>query len=422
MNIQAIKGVKDILPADMPRWDFVEKCLRSLFKSFNFREIKIPIFEETLLFARSIGAGTDIVEKEMYTFEDRDGKKLTLRPEGTASVVRAFIEHNLNSFAPLTKVFYIGPMFRHERPQKGRFRQFYQAGAEVLGPSGPLQDVEIISFVTQFFEKTGLSVDPTLVLEINSVGCPACRPNYKKVLQDFLTGIANELCDNCKRRTNTNPMRVLDCKSESCQKALAGAPDILKYLCGECAGHFDEVQKGLSLLKIRFLINSRLVRGLDYYTKTAFEWKSGNLGAQNTLAAGGRYDGLVEELGGPKVPGIGFALGMERVISLLDPSKGIPEGIDLYIAALGGPAQKTALPLLSKLRALEISAEMDVIGASLKSQMKKADRLHAKYVLILGEAELAAGKAFFRDMKTKAQEEFPLQDMESTLIKKFHVS
>ena len=418
MKIQAIKGVKDILPEEMPKWDHVESALRELFQNFNYHEIKIPIFEETSLFARSIGAGTDIVEKEMYTFEDRDGKKLTLRPEGTASVVRAFIEHNLYALSPLTKVFYIGPMFRHERPQKGRFRQFYQAGAEALGPSGPLQDVEMISFLSLFFDRIALFTEARrqVSLEINSVGCPNCRPAYKSLLQTFLRKISGNLCDNCKRRTDTNPMRVLDCKNEDCQKALTGAPEILKHLCGECGSHFEEVQKGLSLLKIGFKVNARLVRGLDYYTKTAFEWNLEGLGAQNTLAAGGRYDGLVGELEGPQVPGIGFALGMERVISLIDPSKVPLSEVALFVAALGEKAREYALPLLSLLREKGLSAEMDVNGASLKSQMKKADRVNARHVLIIGDEEIAKGVALLRDMKSKSQEDLPLEEAGPKLL------
>ncbi len=420
MHIQTIKGFKDILPDEIPKWDYVDRLLRRLFKNFNFKEIKLPILEETALFARSIGTGTDIVEKEMYTFEDRDGKKISLRPEGTASVVRAYIEHNLQATLPLVKLFYIGPMFRHERPQKGRFRQFYQAGVEALGPSGPLQDVEMISLLSELFRELGFTtgVQQMVSLEINSVGCPQCRPGYKRVLQEYLKTKSSELCENCQRRTLSNPMRVLDCKNEACQKTIHDAPEIIKFLCQECDDHFKEVKNGLDILKIDFRLNPRLVRGLDYYTKTAFEWKSEGLGAQNTLAAGGRYDGLVEELGGGSTLGIGFAIGLERVIALMDPSLTPDIELPLFIAALGKKAQGTALLILAELRKNHIGAEMDFQNASLKSQMKKADKYHARYVLMIGEDELNSGKATLRQMKTKEQEEIPLQAIEETLRKK----
>jgi histidyl-tRNA synthetase len=413
MNIQIIKGFKDILTDEIPKWDYVDRLLRRLFKNFNFKEIKPPILEETTLFARSIGTGTDIVEKEMYTFEDRDGKKITLRPEGTASVVRAYIEHNLQATLPLVKLFYIGPMFRHERPQKGRFRQFYQAGVEALGQSGPLQDVEMILLLSRFFKELNIA---NVTLEINSVGCSQCRPGYKLVLQEYLKKKTPELCENCQRRTLTNPMRVLDCKNEGCQKAIHDAPEITNALCKECDDHFKEVRTGLGILKIHFHLNPRLVRGLDYYTKTAFEWKSDYAGAQYTIAAGGRYDGLVEELGGENTPGIGFAIGLERTISLMDPSLLQAEKIDLFIAALGKEAQKTALLILAGVRDKGFIADMDFQDASLKSQMKKADRHHARFVLIIGEEEIQKGKAVLRNMKTKAQDEISLADAVENIL------
>jgi len=405
MPIQLIKGFKDILPEEMPKWDFVEQQLKSLFRVYHFKEIRLPILEETALFSRSIGTGTDIVEKEMYTFEDRDGKKITLRPEGTASVVRAFIEHHLQGALPVTKLFYIGPMFRHERPQKGRFRRFYQAGAETIGVSGPRQDVEMLLLLADFFKR--LKVEG-IWLEINSVGCQICRPPYKALLQEFLKSKESELCENCKRRTLTNPMRVLDCKNESCQKALKGAPELIQHLGPECSDHFISVQEGLKRHHIPHRINPRLVRGLDYYTKTAFEWKSEDAGAQNTVAAGGRYDGLVEELGGPSLSGIGFAIGLERAIALMDPSLVPDFPLDLFVAALGQKGEEAAFPVLARVRALGHSAEMDYQSSGLKSQMKKADRYRARFVLILGEDELAKGIGIVRNMATKSQDEIPL--------------
>ncbi|MFI5303406.1 MAG: histidine--tRNA ligase [Nitrospiria bacterium] len=419
MNIQTIKGFKDILPEEIPKWDFLDQLLRRLFKSFNFKEIKLPILEDTALFARSIGTGTDIVEKEMYTFEDRDGKKVTLRPEGTASVVRAYIEHNLQATSPFVKLFYIGPMFRHERPQKGRFRQFYQAGVEAIGPSGPFQDVEVILLLSQLFTELKLS---KLRLEINSVGCPVCRPGYKSILQEYLKKIQSNLCENCNRRILTNPMRVLDCKNESCQKAIHDAPVMINSLCKECDDHFNAVKMGLELLGVAFEINPRLVRGLDYYTKTAFEWKADDAGAQNTVAAGGRYDGLVEDLGGRHTPAIGFAIGLERTISLMDWSFLKEEEIDLFITALGQKAQTAALPILANLRKKGVVAEMDYQDASLKSQMKKADKHHARFVLIVGDEEIKKGKGILRNMKTKAQEEIFLDDAGENLFQSYKTS
>ena len=315
-KITAIKGIKDILPQDTPLWHQVELTARKIFECFGFCEIRVPIMEKTVLFQRSIGETTDIVEKEMYTFRDRDDELLTLRPEATASVIRAYIEHNLLASDPVTRLFTIGPMFRRERPQKGRFRQFHQIDVELFGDDKPASDAEVIFMLMHFLQSLGIE---KLSLEINSLGCKDCRPVFSKAVVDFLKGSESALCPDCQRRIYTNPLRVFDCKVETCGSVIADAPRILNFLCTECSDHFSEVKSYLDDLKLTYEINPQMVRGLDYYTKTAFEVKSGALGAQNSLAGGGRYDGLVSFLGGPEVPGIGFGIGMERLIACLPP-------------------------------------------------------------------------------------------------------
>ncbi len=413
MKITAIKGVKDILPGAVEFWQFTEKKIRQLLEINGFSEIKIPLFESTELFARGIGEATDIVEKEMYTFEDRDGKKITLRPEGTASVVRAYIEHCLYAGNPLVTLYYTGPMFRHERPQAGRLRQFYQVGAEVLGTQDPMVDVELLILLHDLFD---LFEIPQPVLEINSVGCEVCRPRYKKALESFLKEVFDRLCKNCQRRFALNPLRILDCKEDGCQEITPKAPSIQLFLCQSCAPHFKAVLEGLSLLNISYTLNHRLVRGLDYYTKTAFEFTSNSLGAQNAVAAGGRYDGLVQALGGPPTPGIGFALGMERLISLLKRDLFDPPPLNCFIAVLGEKAQKTALTLATQLRRKGVRVEVDHTGGSLKSQLRRADKQGARYVMMLGDKEIKSGRAIVRDMEKKIQTEVELAAL-PTLLK-----
>src|SRR5512143_3482081 len=341
MSIQAIKGVKDVLPADITAWHHLETTARKLFEDYGFSEIRVPIFEYTELFARSIGASTDIVEKEMYTFEDRDGRKITLRPEGTAGVVRAFVEHKMYADSHLTKLYYMGPMFRHERPQKGRYRQFYQIGIEALGMDHPHVDVEILVMLHAMFTRLGIT---KLSLQINSLGDSACRGIYRDALKEYLKAKLPTLCSDCQRRYETNPLRVLDCKVDA--DKFTDSPVMLDHLCGSCKHHFDAVEQGLTRLGVPFEVNTRLVRGLDYYTRTTFEMVMAHQGAQNTVAAGGRYDGLVKELGGPAVPGIGFALGVERALSLMDRSRLAPPRPVLYIAALGDEAVAVTMPVV----------------------------------------------------------------------------
>jgi histidyl-tRNA synthetase len=416
MAIQAIKGVKDILPAHMPAWQHIEAAARKLFEDFGFSEIRVPVFEYTELFARSIGASTDIVEKEMYTFEDRDGKKITLRPEGTAGVVRAFVEHKLYADSQLVKLYYLGPMFRHERPQKGRYRQFHQIGVEALGTDHPHVDIEVLAMLHALFARLGIT---GLSLQINSLGDAACRGAYRDALKKYLSGKLPALCADCNRRYETNPLRVLDCKVDA--DKFADSPVMLDHLCGPCKSHFETVEQGLSRLGIPFKINPRLVRGLDYYTRTTFELVMGHMGAQNTVAAGGRYDGLVQEIGGPPTPGIGFALGVERAISLMNTTELQPARPALFIAALGSEAAAFALPLIHGLKSGGIRVETDYAGGSLKSQMKKADKSGVGYTLIIGEQEMKEGKAVLRNMQTKEQVPVSLtgilEELRSKLIK-----
>jgi len=412
-KIQAIRGVKDILPGEVAAWQLLERTARTLLETFGYAEIKIPIFEFTELFARSIGSATDIVEKEMYTFEDRDGKLVTLRPEGTASVIRAYIEHHLWTEYPLTKLYYVGPMFRHERPQAGRFRQFYQIGAESLGTANPLADVELLTLLDRFF--LALDVAPTTLL-LNSLGCPLCRPAYRDALQRFLRSRAADLCEACQRRIETNPLRVLDCKREECRAVTQDAPVITGFLGPECVEPFEEVKAALNATGIRYQLEPRLVRGLDYYTKTAFEFTAEGLGAQNTIAAGGRYDGLVEALGGPPTPGVGFALGIERVVTLLKPGIAPPRTPDVFLATLGKAARPLMVRILNAARDAGLRIETDYDQGGLKSQMRRADRLGARYVVILGEDELAKGTAVVRDMTNKSQTDVRLEDVVSHLV------
>ncbi len=410
MKLQSIRGVKDILPGEIETIQRLESAARSVFESHGYSEIRIPVFERTELFARGIGETTDIVEKEMYTFEDRDGKKITLRPEGTASVVRAYIEHHLGTTAPVAKLYYLGPMFRHERPQAGRYRQFYQIGVEAIGTESPTMDVEILAMLAGVLDRAGISDGR---LEINSLGDAACRPDYRKTLKAYFKTHLASLCEDCRRRFETNPLRILDCKMEGCRTVTAKAPSPLDHLCPDCLAHFQQVKDGLNLLKIPFRVNDRLVRGLDYYSRTAFEVSSDRLGAQNAIAAGGRYDGLVKELGGAETPGIGFAMGVERIASLMGKTPAARPA--LFFALLGDEARRRMLPVLFDLRRQGLRAEMDYAGGSLKKQMALADKLGARSTLIVGENELKSGRAILRDMATKEQRELDFNTLAQSL-------
>ncbi len=413
--IHLIRGFKDILPGEVELWQRIERAAKELFERFNYHEIRIPVMEKTELFARSIGEATDIVEKEMYTFADRKGDLLTLRPEATASVVRAYIQHKLYADDPMRKLYIVGPMFRRERPQKGRYRQFYQIGVEAFGIAAPYIDVQMIFMLHTLF--TQLGVGDTQA-HLNSLGCPQCRPRYRDALTALLDKVHDALCEDCRRRKDRNPMRVLDCKVAACQQAVADAPAVLDYLCHECQVHFDTVTRSLEALKVPFVLNKRLVRGLDYYTRTAFEMQTGALGAQSAVAGGGRYDGLVQELGGPPTPAIGFAIGFDRLAEIVGQLQQAPppSGLQLFIAALGPAAQERAFQWLALLGAKGVSVEMDFADRSLKAQMKRAHRLGAANVLIVGEAELQKGAAQLRDMATKAQGEIALDNIVETLL------
>jgi len=397
LKIQAVNGFKDILPGEVRKWQYIENIARDIFQRFNFNEIRLPILEETQLFARSIGQATDIVEKEMYTFSD---KGITMRPEGTASLLRAFIEHGMHVQQPVHKLFTIGPMFRHERPQKGRLRQFHQIDAETIGAVEPEVDAEMMAMGQMLLSELGLEAS----LEVNSLGCPQCRPPFREQLVSFLEQYMDKLCNDCKRRATTNPLRVLDCKNRSCKELAHNAPSILDSLCNECDEHFTGVKNCLDQLEVIYKTNPLMVRGLDYYTRTTFEFIAHNLGAQSAVGAGGRYDGLIEELGGPKISGIGFALGIERLVLLLEQAQQenlseLASQIDIFVAALGEKAAARSFALVHSLR-----------KKGLKAQMKQAGRLKARFVLIVGDNELENNEAVLRNMINQEQTPFPLQD------------
>jgi len=407
--IQLIRGFKDILPGEVELWQAVEKVARELLEDFGFKEIRIPIVERTELFARSIGEDTDIVEKEMYTFPDRKGDLITLRPEATASIVRAYIQHRLYAKDPVQKFYTIGPMFRRERPQKGRYRQFYQINAEIFGVQSGLVDVQLIFFLVTLFARLEVA---DVITHINSLGCPKCRPQFKAALSEFFASVSDQLCADCIRRKDRNPLRVLDCKVPACRAAVADAPSIIDHLCSECKADFDEVQNMLQKLGVPFVVDKNLVRGLDYYARTTFEIQTGSLGAQNAVAGGGRYDGLVNELGGPDIPATGFAIGFDRLTELTGlAASQFYRKPDIFVAALGDKSRLLAFEWICALGGEGIWAELDFAGKSLKSQMKRADRLAADHVLIVGDDELAKGEAILRNMKTKDQASIPLDGL-----------
>ena len=407
--IQLIRGFKDILPGEVELWQNIEKTARSLFEDFGFKEIRLPIMEHTELFARSIGEDTDIVEKEMYTFPDRNGDLITLRPEATASVVRSYIQHKMYAKDPVQKFYSIGPMFRRERPQKGRFRQFYQINAEVFGIDSPFIDAQIIFLAVKLFSI--LEVTDAEV-HINSLGCQKCRLKFKESLSSFLSSVTEKLCQDCLRRSKKNPLRALDCKSSSCREAMIDAPAIIDYLCSECTQHFETVKYALEKFKIPFVIDKHLVRGLDYYTRTTFEIQTGLLGAQNAIAGGGRYDSLVKALGGPDQPAIGFAIGIDRLAEITGlRDKDFTQKPDIYIAALGEKSSPLAFEWSCNFGLEGIRCEMDFSNRSLKSQMKRADRLKASHVLIVGDNELEEGAVILRNMTTKKQISIPIENI-----------
>jgi histidyl-tRNA synthetase len=400
--IKGIKGVKDLLPEETPRWRLIEETARRWAGRYGFHEIRIPIFEVTTLFARSIGASTDIVEKEMYTFPDRDGTSLTLRPEGTAGTVRAYIEHNRAAIPVPQKYFYFGPMFRHERPQAGRLRQFHQFGVESIGMSDPRADVEVIALLWRILSDLNL---PSLTLEINNLGYTADRDSYRPHLVSYLKQQESGLCANCRHRIDANPLRVLDCKVPECRAITETAPRLGDSLSEVARSYFTQVLTGLDTIKIPYSLNHRLVRGLDYYNLTTFEVTATNLGAQNAVGAGGRYDGLVETLGGPSTPAVGFAIGLERMSMLLPESAtgGTQDDLAVYVAGFGNQGTVAGLTALEELRLAGLRAVSDFRSTTLKAHLRQADRLASRFTLIIGDDEVVKGSAVLRDMKTKVQ-------------------
>jgi len=402
MKYKTLKGLQDILPPEVSIWQHIEATARDIFRAYGYQEIRLPILESTDIFVRSIGETSDIVEKEMYTFQDKGGRSVTLRPEGTASFVRAYVEHHLYNNPAPQKYYYMGPMFRYERPQAYRYRQFYQIGAEAMGVEDPKLDAEIISMLTKILSGIGLA---GLNFEITSIGCKKCRPAYRDALKNFLREKLNSFCSDCQRRFDVNPLRILDCKVPDCVSIRQGSPPVIDYLCAECKEHFESLKHHVILLKVPHTINPNLVRGLDYYNKTAFEVTSESLGAQKAVAAGGRYDGLVDEFGGPPTPGIGFAIGMERIIPLIKDSVNKTEGPDLFICTLGEKTTEEAFLLAEQLRSQGIMVEMNYELHSLKSQMRKADRIGARNVISIGEDEIKKGLIVIKDMGSKKETE-----------------
>ena len=411
MLTNAPRGTKDILPENVAGWNYVEQKIRDICARFGYEEIRTPMFEHTELFHRGIGEGTDVVDKEMYTFEDRGGRSITLRPENTASAVRAYLQNKLYGDSALTKLFYIGSMFRYDRPQAGRMREFHQFGVEALGEANPAVDAEIILLAMEFLKSLGLK---DLKLSLNSVGCPSCRPAYRKALQDYFQPHLEELCGDCKDRFERSPLRILDCKADADKEFMAGAPKITDCLCDECRDHFEQIQSLLTEAGVEFELDPRLVRGLDYYTKTAFEIKYAPLGAQSAVAGGGRYDGLIEEMGGNPTPAVGFATGLERVLLALEKQGLLPETkkqTDAFVVALGEAAQKPAFRLLQELRGAGLKALMDYAGRSMKAQMKQAGKAGARFALILGEDEIKENAVMLKDMEKSQQQKVSLDEV-----------
>ncbi|MBD0381742.1 histidine--tRNA ligase [Paenibacillus sedimenti] len=409
MSIQKPKGTQDLLPGEVEKWQYLESKARELCRRFNYKEIRTPIFEHTELFSRGVGETTDIVEKEMYTFLDKGDRSISLRPEGTAGVVRAYVENKLYGEPDVSKLYYVGPMFRYEQPQAGRYRQFHQFGIEAFGSVDPSIDAEVIALGYTFYKEIGLK---EVNVEINSVGTPSVRTVYRQKLQEFFEPVKDKLCKDCQSRYDRNPMRILDCKVD--QKYGEGAPDILQYLDEECTIHFQLVQEHLEGMGIPFRINPRLVRGLDYYTHTAFEYKAAGIGAIDTIGGGGRYNGLVEQIGGNDQPGVGLGLGLERILLVLR-DQGVevpkPEPLDMYVIALGSAAEKEVTKLVYQLRQQGIAVEKDYLGRKIKAQMKSADRLNATYVAILGDDELARGEITLKKLESGDQLTVSLADL-----------
>ncbi|WP_303850452.1 histidine--tRNA ligase [Seleniivibrio woodruffii] len=414
---QKVKGFRDIYGLEARYWNKVEKVFRQTFRTFNFEEFYLPVLEKTEVFNRGIGSTTDIVEKEMFAFDDRDGTSVSLRPEGTASLVRAYVENKLFSTPGISKYYYIGPMFRRERPQKGRFRQFTQAGIEVFGSGGPSIDADVIYLLYKLAENLGIK--DYVSMEINSIGCPSCRPAYNEKLIEYFKANIDHLCGDCLRRLDKNPMRILDCKNESCKKITADAPKAVDYLCDECKDHFEGVKSYLDALSVPYKVNPMMVRGLDYYVRTAFEMITDKLGSQSAVGAGGRYDGLIQLLGGPDTAGIGFAVGIDRLVSLCMLNETEKENdLDVFIISFKDVSDKTALKLANEMRSQGISVDMDYDFRKMKKQFSLADRYGALFTVVIGEDEAAKNTAAVKDMQAGTQEEIETAKVTAYIIDK----
>lgn len=406
------RGTNDFLPGEVEKWQYLEGLIRDLFAKYHYKEIRTPIFEHTELFLRSVGETSDIVSKEMYSFEDKGLRHVTLRPEGTAGTVRAFVENKLFSQSLPVKLYYTGPMFRYDQPQAGRYRQFHQFGCEVLGSADPLVDAEVITFAVDLFSQLGLE---SLSVLINTVGCDHCRPRYQQALKDYFSQYKDQLCETCLERLEKNPLRLLDCKEEACKAVAAKAPTTLDYACDDCKAHFEKVCAYLESVGIKYEVDTTLVRGLDYYTQTAFEVIMNKVGSQqNAICGGGRYNKLVSQVGGDDIPGMGFAAGMERVLLTVE-EEGIElpvkQDIDVYVAPLGDAAKEVCFKLVHDLRQQGLIVETDYLSKSIKAQMKTADKAGARYAIIIGDDELAGGNAVVRDMRESTQETIPFADI-----------
>ena len=405
------KGTKDMLPQEAYKWHYVENIARETAAEFGFKEIRTPMFEHTELFLRGVGETTDIVTKEMYTFDDKGGRSMTLRPEGTAGVARCFIENGLQQGVMPMKAYYIASVFRYEKPQNGRLREHHQFGVECYGSDSPSADAEVISLASTLLKKVGLT---QIELNINSIGCPECRAKYNKALKEYIGANLHLMCGQCQARFEKNPLRILDCKEEKCKAITANAPKILDYLCDDCKAHFEKVQAILTSLGIPFKVNSGIVRGLDYYTRTVFEFVSTDIGAQGTVCGGGRYNNLVEEVGGKPTPAVGFGMGLERLLLVLENTNNLqaePETIDVYVASLGEEAQNQARKIVAQLRSEGIKAETDIMDRGIKAQMKYADRVGAKYVVVIGDEELQNGVVNIKNMQNGETQSYSIENL-----------
>ena len=407
------KGTKDMLPQEAYKWHYVERIARATAGAFGFKEIRTPMFEHTELFLRGVGETTDIVTKEMYTFDDKGGRSMTLRPEGTAGVARCFIENGLSQGVMPMKAYYLASVFRYEKPQNGRLREHHQFGVELYGSDSPAADAEVISLADTFLRNVGLT---SLELNLNSIGCPKCRAQYNKALKEYIGENLTSMCGQCQARFEKNPLRILDCKEEKCKQVTKNAPKILDFLCDDCRAHFEAVQKNLSELGIKFTVNPGIVRGLDYYTRTVFEFVSTDIGAQGTVCGGGRYNNLVEEVGGKPTPAVGFGLGLERLLLVLENTNGLKaeeERVDYYLAPLGDSAKTLCRKLAYTLRCKGISVETDLMDRSVKAQMKYADKIGAKYVVVIGDDEIAKGVVSVKNMADGTTEERTIESLKT---------